>query len=239
MDLHKLNGFEYVVEPQAEYDISGCVVSTNAHWREMFGLLGEATDTPDVGVVWGANLASSDINKVDFWSGDFTLFYQHGPGVKFHANAAGNVHVLAANSDVYNAAVALRRGDQIRMRGCLVNYYRSDWGARWRKSSLSREDTGPTACEVMFVEQIEIIQRGTPIWYFLYSASFWMLLLSLAAIAGIFVRAITMPRKRPAIMEGPVSLPQALQPAGRAQPQVGRATAKIPGQNTREVEPWH
>jgi hypothetical protein len=240
INLHKINGYEYMVEPQAEYDISACVVSTNAHWRAMFGLLGKATDTPDVGVVWGENLTSGDINKVDFWSGDFTLFYQYGPGVKFFTNAGGNVHVLAATPEVYDTATSLRRGDQIRLRGCLVNYYRTDWGAHWRKSSLTRDDTGPTACEVMFVEQIEIIERGTPVWYFLNSASFWLLLFSLAGIAGIFVRAVTKPRPKLVPLAGPVALPEALQPAGRAaDPPVKQATAKIPGQNTREIEPWH
>lgn len=233
INLHKINGFEYMVEPQAEYDISGCVVSTNAHWREMFGLVGKATDTPDVGMVWGENLTSGDINKVDFWSGDFTLFFQYGAGVKFFTNAGGNVHVLAATPEVYDIATGLRRGDQIRMRGALVNYYRTDWGAHWRKSSLTRDDMGPTACEVMFVEQIEIIERGTPVWYFLFSASFWLLLLSLAGIAGIFARAVTKPRPRVAPMAGPVALPEALQPA------VKKATAKIAGQNQREIEPWH
>ena len=240
INLHKINGYEYMVEPQAEYDISACVVSTNAHWRAMFGVLGEATDTPDVGVVWGENLVSGDINKVDFWSGDFTLFWQYGPGVRFYANAGGNVHVLAATPEVYDIATGLRRGDQIRLRGCLVNYYRTDWGAHWRKSSLTRDDVGPTACEVMFVEQIEIIERGTPVWYFLYSASFWLLLFSLAGIAGIFLRAVTKPRPKLVPLAGPVTLPEALQPAGRAaDPPVKPATAKIPGQNTREIEPWH
>lgn len=230
--LHKLNGYEYMVEPQAEYELAACVVSTNSKWREMFALVGEATDTPDLGMVWGENLTSGDINKVDFWSGDFTLFWQHGSGVRFYPDAAGNTHVLAATPEVYSTVTGLRRGDQVRLRGCLVNYYRTDWGARWRKSSLTRDDVGPTACEVMFVEQVEVIERGTPLWYFLYSASFWTLLLSLVGMAGVFVRSVTKPRPKLAPLAGPVALPEALQPAGRARD-------KVPGQNTREIEPWH
>jgi hypothetical protein len=92
----------------------------------------------------------------------------------------------------------------------------------------------------MFVESVEIIERGTPVWYFLYSASFWLLVLCVFGIAGIFVRAVTKARPKLVPLAGPVALSEALQPAGRAQEAPGKpATAKISGQNTREIEPWH
>lgn len=235
--LHKLNGYEYMVEPVAEYDCAGLVVSTNYTWRDMFALVGSPIDTPDLGMVWDMNLQSGDLHKVSFWSGEFTLNYQHGPGVKFFMENAGNTHVLAASEDVYNQVTSLRRGDQIRLRGALVNYYRTDWGAHWRKSSLSRTDTGNGACEVMFVESVEVIERGTPLWYFLYGVAFWLLVLSLLGQVVLFVRWATKPRPKPA-ETGPVALPQALQPAGHAL-EGARPTARPAGKNLREVEPWH
>lgn len=246
--VHKLNGYEYMVEPVAEYDCAGLVVSTNYTWRDMFALAGSPIDTPDLGMVWDMNLQSGDLHKVSFWSGEFTLNFQHAPGVKFYMENAGNTHVLAASDDVYSQITSLRRGDQIRLRGALVNYYRTDWGPHWRKSSLTRTDTGNGACEVMFVESVEVLQRGTPLWYFLYGAAFWLLLVSLAGQAALFVRWATKPRPRPAMQE-PLALPPALQPAGRQVPAAldagaphtgpGVAAAKAPGRNQREVEPWH
>ena len=240
--IHKLNGYEYMVEPQAEYDQTGLVVSTNYTWRDMFAIVGDPIDTPDLGMVWDMNLQSGDLHKVSFWSGEFTLNFQHGPGVKFYLENAGNNHMLASTPEVYNQVTSLRRGDQIRIVGALVNYYRTDIGPYWRKSSLTRTDTGNGACEVIFVDRIEVISRGTPFWYFTYGIAFWGLVLALLGQAALFVRMITKPRPRPVFDDRPVPLSPALQPAGRPQAAVTQdkpAFPKATGNNLREIEPWH
>ena len=58
----------------------------------------------------------------------------------------------------------------------LVNYQAASSLDFWRNSSTSRTDTGGTACEVVFVESIEVLKSGTPFWYFMYSLSKWLLL---------------------------------------------------------------
>ena len=55
------------------------------------------------------------------------------------------------------------------------------WPKHWRRSSVRRTDTGMGACEVIFVNDMEIVKRGTPGWYaldFLVSLLFWLALIS-------------------------------------------------------------
>lgn len=208
--VHQLNDHEYMVEPVAEYDAAVLVVSTNSTWRVMFAASGESNiDTPDLGVIWDTNLTSGDLDKIRFTSGEFTLYATYGRGTKIYPEAMGNIHVLAANDDVYDDVTDLRPGDQIRLHGALVNYYRTDWGPNWRKSSLVRTDTGNGACEVMFVDRVEVIERGTPVWYLLFQASFWLLILALLGQLALFIRSITRPRPKQATYDGPYAMPQA------------------------------
>lgn len=66
--------------------------------------------------------------------------------------SAANIHVIPANSIVARQIAALRPGQLIAVRGRLVEAVRGD-GWRWR-SSLSRDDGGSGACELMYVESV-------------------------------------------------------------------------------------
>ncbi len=66
--------------------------------------------------------------------------------------SAANIHVIPANAVVERQVAALRPGQLIALRGRLVEAVRDD-GWRWR-SSLSRDDGGSGACELMYVESI-------------------------------------------------------------------------------------
>lgn len=68
--------------------------------------------------------------------------------------SAANIHVIPANSVVERQIAQLRPGQIVTARGVLVEATRSD-GWRWR-SSLSREDGGNGACELMYLESIVV-----------------------------------------------------------------------------------
>ncbi|MBK6729202.1 MAG: hypothetical protein IPG63_18765 [Xanthomonadales bacterium] len=68
--------------------------------------------------------------------------------------SAANIHVIPANSVVERQIAALRPGQIVAAKGVLVEATRDD-GWRWR-SSLSRDDGGNGACELMYVESISI-----------------------------------------------------------------------------------
>ena len=81
----------------------------------------------------------------------------------------------------------VRVGDELRIKGMLVNYRSPTRRTGWRRSSTVRTDTGNGACEVLFVEELEFLSRGTPVWYALHSFSAWALVLLLLARVALFV----------------------------------------------------
>ena len=74
---------------------------------------------------------------------------------------SGGCSVAATRDSI----ASVRVGDQVRIRGLLVDYQMDDWRDFWRQSSTVRTDDG---CEVLFVREVEVVQRGTPGWYLLF-----------------------------------------------------------------------
>lgn len=68
---------------------------------------------------------------------------------------SANMHMIPATPVIERRLTALRPNDVVRLRGYLVQAEAPD-GWRWR-SSLSREDTGAGACEVVWVETLELL----------------------------------------------------------------------------------
>lgn len=68
---------------------------------------------------------------------------------------SANMHMIPANPEVARVLGEVRAGQMIRLSGQLVRIDGAD-GFRW-VSSLSREDTGDGACELIWVEQLQII----------------------------------------------------------------------------------
>jgi hypothetical protein len=65
-----------------------------------------------------------------------------------------NVHVIPATQFVAEQIDDLRAGQQVQLRGKLVEVVAED-GWRWR-SSLSRTDTGARSCELFWLESVEV-----------------------------------------------------------------------------------
>ena len=85
---------------------------------------------------------------------------------------------LVTDQDTLRADLAdIRIGDQIRVKGALVNYQLDDWRDYWRRSSQVRNDSGNGACEVLFFDEIEVLVPGTPFWYLLFRGTLFLLAL--------------------------------------------------------------
>ncbi len=63
--------------------------------------------------------------------------------------SSANMHLVPANDAVADALAAVDAGDRVRIDGWLVQIDATD-GWRWR-SSLTREDSGAGACELIYV----------------------------------------------------------------------------------------
>lgn len=70
------------------------------------------------------------------------------------ARSSANMHMIPSDAAVARALRKVRAGDRVRIEGWLVEATAPD-GWRWR-SSLTREDTGNGACELVYVCAIEV-----------------------------------------------------------------------------------
>jgi hypothetical protein len=147
--------------------IAGWTLRTRAHYHITARVLGVERyhiDTlaklvpEDLALGWGPmsdnrtlrTFDTSQSNRFFYWrpKGPMTL-----PRETVIAHSA-NTHVIPADSRVARRLAHLRRGEVVSLSGDLVDGVRDDGASI--KTSLVRTDTGPGACEVMLVRQIEI-----------------------------------------------------------------------------------
>lgn len=164
------------VQPVADFELWGLVVSHN-NIHSVADIYHDSTsvDTKDLCVIWGENLERNDYRRVHYKSGPWTCYISYPEGVHFSHDAIGNHHLITDDARIRDRIAGVRIGDQIRLSGLLVNYQMSDWQGFWRRTSTRRDDSD---CEVVFVEDLEVLQRGTPVWYAAYRLG-WMAIVAL------------------------------------------------------------
>ena len=143
----------YDLTAVAAYALSARVLHTKHYWAD-----GNDLVPYDVALGWGrmSDQAVLDQHKISQSNRFFFYEWQHEPPIplpEIVCHAANN-HVIAANSAVAAAIGRLRRGQFVQMRGYLVNVTRPD-GFHWN-TSLSRTDNGNGACEIFYVESINV-----------------------------------------------------------------------------------
>lgn len=143
----------YQVDPLAGFSLKARVLSTE-HYR--FGRESEISPI-DLALGWGRMSDPTVLSRIDIsQSGRFYFWrVQEFPipreEIEHHS---ANMHMIPANSAVMHRLDSVRPSQLITLRGYLVEVRASD-GWHWR-SSLTRDDTGNGACELVWVESIEI-----------------------------------------------------------------------------------
>lgn len=145
---------EALVTKIADYKIKARVLSTERYW------LGSMADIAPVDVALGWNeMSKTDvIEKLTISQADRFYFYTWkdkdlvDPVVAMRNSA--NMHLIPANKYIENRIKALRVGQVVSLLGQLANVQMP--GSPMIKSSTTRDDSGPGACEVMWVTSIEI-----------------------------------------------------------------------------------
>lgn len=154
------DGIDYRIEPRYRYDLHGLVVSY-AHHNANFSLhrlWHDHINVADVCVVWSGNANGADLNRIRFWNGKFTCNFETadaGVWKRFREDRISNNHLLTDNDYIRRQIKRVRIGDQIRIRGWLVNYS-NDKGFS-RGTSTTRKDRGNGACETIYVKEFEIL----------------------------------------------------------------------------------
>ncbi len=181
-------GVAYEVAPVAAYDLTGIVVTHND-----ITAIGDddhdetSLDTKDLCVVWGQNVASGHFRHADFWSNDWSCHWQYSGEQRIDSASISNNHLITDSDAIRSQIGSVRVGDQVRFQGLLVNYKHPSW-TRMRRTSITRTDVGGTACEVVFVESIELLRKSPRLWYALVPIGWTLLALALALAAWAMVR---------------------------------------------------
>jgi len=139
----------YTVTPLARYSITAVVLS-----RDRYRFDPAADLAPvDLALGWGSMSIAGVINELKISQSGrwYEYVYSNEPPLDPQAIAthSANTHCLPANATVKKQLLAVRRHDLVTLEGYLVEVNGPD-GYHWR-SSLSRDDTGGGACEVMWV----------------------------------------------------------------------------------------
>lgn len=144
---------EFQVTRRARFDIQARILG-----RETYFMGTEADLSPiDLALGWGrmsdqAVLDQMSIRQSGRW---YYTRYALPPPIPEPEiiRSSANMHMIPADSLVERELKKLRPGDVIRINGYLVDVdHRSGW--RWR-TSLTREDTGQGACEIIYVEDVQ------------------------------------------------------------------------------------
>ncbi|HEU4664762.1 MAG TPA: hypothetical protein VFS55_12110 [Dokdonella sp.] len=144
---------DYALQPLADFDIEARVLS-----REDYTFDAGASLAPtDLALGWGrmSDSAVLDALEIEQSVRFFTYRWRAAPPIPPAeiVRSATNLHAIPADPAIARSLARVRVGDVVELRGRLVEASRAD-GWRWR-SSLSREDSGGGACELMLVESIQ------------------------------------------------------------------------------------
>jgi len=141
------------IEALASFDITARVLGV-----ERYALDRAARISPvDFALGWGRMSDSAVLEKISISQSNRYYYWRVRefpiPRREIETSSA-NMHMIPASAPVDARLRAVRVGQIVRLRGYLVRVDGPD-GGRW-VSSLTREDTGGGACEVIWVESIEI-----------------------------------------------------------------------------------
>ena len=144
----------WTLNPRAEYEITARILSREDYWLDALSdLIPE-----DLALGWGSMsdnriLTSFKITQsARFYSWRVQSAYPI-PRQEIISHSA-NTHVIPADVSVRSQLARLRVGQIVHLTGMLVDGTRKD-GA-YIRTSLTRDDSGAGACEVMLVEHVEI-----------------------------------------------------------------------------------
>jgi hypothetical protein len=156
--LIALPGWEvkgYRVSALADFSLRALVLGVSPYWFDRSADLSPA----DFAVGWGPMSDPSIVEQFGLsQSGRFLYMRgkQYPPPIPFRelSSHVANLHMIPADAEMRKAVKAVRPQDVIVVNGYLVEVAGKD-GFRW-KSSVSREDAGAGACELVWVRHLSI-----------------------------------------------------------------------------------
>ena len=147
----ELNG--YSITPLAAFELRGRVLSKTDY---QFGREAELVPV-DVAFGWGRMSDSAVLEKINISQSNRFYMWQTDDApipLREIELSSANMHLIPATAAVKRTAQSLRAGQLVKLSGKLVRADADD-GWHWQ-SSLTREDVGSGACELIYVESLEV-----------------------------------------------------------------------------------
>ncbi|WP_223250737.1 hypothetical protein [Rhodanobacter denitrificans] len=152
-DGAKLQRGDVTLTTRAHFDITARVLS-----RKDYSRGADAELIPeDLALGWGRMSDSAVLAKIEITQSDRFYYWQVKafpiPRREIETSSA-NMHMIPADDDVKRELEQVRQGQLVHIEGFLVDASRAD-GWHWN-TSLTRDDTGAGACELVYVERVDI-----------------------------------------------------------------------------------
>ncbi len=191
-------GKNYFVKPIADYELWGLVVTQN-NINAWFNFYHDenSVNLKDVCVVWGKNIENEAYRdeKISYKSGEWTCYYSWLGKLKnpFYGNNLSNNHLLTAKQDIQKMIRRLNIGDQLYLKGSLVDYAEADQ-LSYRITSISRDDEnsnarGGGACEIVYVDDMKVLKKNQSFWHFINSFSKVLFIFLITIQLILFIKA--------------------------------------------------
>ena len=144
----------YRIQPLARFDIQARVLGVEHYHMDR-----EADLSPvDLAMGWGAMSDPEILRRIEIsQSGRFYYWHVDAfpiPREEIETHSA-NMHMIPADDRIADQLTSIRPGEIVKLHGYLVEATAED-GWHWR-SSLTRNDTGAGACELVWVESVEAL----------------------------------------------------------------------------------
>jgi hypothetical protein len=149
-----INVGEIKLTPRARFSLEARVLS-----RERYYLGSTASLMPiDIAFGWAEMSDTALISKLSisqsmrfyYWSYSGTRPVEHDVIIR----SSANMHLIPQNKDVEAVLLSARVGDIVALEGDLVDVRKgNDW---WLTTSLTRDDSGAGACEIVYVRSASI-----------------------------------------------------------------------------------
>jgi hypothetical protein len=143
---------EFSLQPRARYDIEARVLSVERYRFDA----GASLAPIDFAVGWRemSDTATLKHFRVTQGSRFFTIYPdEEAIDITQALHQSANMHLIPADDAVRETLLSTRPGNIVTLSGFLVTASRSD-GFTWN-TSLTRDDTGDGACELMYVESVK------------------------------------------------------------------------------------
>jgi hypothetical protein len=183
--IFEKDDYLYELTPVYDYEISALVV--NRFDYTLFTIYKRDSVFPlDLCVIWGSNVKSGVYKDSDLsFSQDMRFcFYEWRGDIVFNSNEISNNHLVINDEAILKIAKKIRGGDQIKIKGKLVNVKAENVGSAGKydpeefsmNTSVVRNDTGAGACEIIYVESLEITKKENFYSFYLHEISKYGLL---------------------------------------------------------------